>query len=100
MWSRRNAAPVLFLQINGVDAGDLLQKLVKFDYWHRTKKASEAKFKFRNDDRKLLEDPRFLPNSQWSFRYGFLNDISKIIPMQIRNVEPDYASAMYFSPPA
>lgn len=90
-WSRRNFAPVLFLSINNTPADDLLGRLTKFEY-HRTKgKVATAKWTFRNDDRKLLEDRRLLPNTDWEYRFGFYNDMSRILHGLVREVEPDYS---------
>lgn len=99
-WSRRNFAPVIFLSIDPTGhndpgsakaADDLLRQLIDFSHKRHLAKAAETHFKFRNDDRKLLDDPRLLPNTLWQFRFGFLNDISPIINGYIRNLEPVYA---------
>lgn len=95
-WSRRNFAPVLFLSIeqNGVfkDAGDLLSQLLSFRCKENLGKATETKFLFRNDGLALAEDPRFLGNTVWRFRFGYFNDLSQIFLGVVRNVEPDYSS--------
>lgn len=90
MFNRRNFAPAIFLTIDGKQADDLLRFLVSFSHKKSLKKAGEAKFTFRNDDMKLMEDPRFLSNVQWRFRYGFFNDLSPIISGEVRQVEPSY----------
>lgn len=95
-WSRRNAAPVLFLSVEDrgsfKDASDLLDILISFQCKESLAKATETTLVFRNDDRNLAEDPRFLANSIWKFRFGYFNDLSPIMVGIVRNVEPDYSA--------
>ena len=90
-WSRRNFAPTVFLSIEGKTADDLLGKLISFSYKKTLDKAAETTMVFRNDERNLMSDKRFLANTNWSFRYGYFNDLSPIITGTIRNVQPVYA---------
>jgi hypothetical protein len=90
-WSRRNFAPAVLLNINGKDASDLLGQLTTFTHKRELAKSAESKFTFRNDTRRLLDDPRTFPNTTWTFRYGYLNDMSPIITGIVREVEPSYA---------
>lgn len=90
-WSRRNYAPVLYLFIEGKDASDLLKYCTKFTYKRSQDKAAETTFEFRNDNRKLLDDPRLFPNRKWQFRFGFYDDMSPIHSGVIRAVAPEYA---------
>jgi phage protein D len=89
-WTRRNFAPVLLLTINGQPASDLLAVCTSFNHKESTNKAAETKFTFRNDSRRLMDDPRLLPNTVWYFRFGYLNDMSPLLIAQVRNIEPDY----------
>lgn len=93
-WSRRNFAPVIFLSIeeNGVfkDADDLYGKMTSFKVKEQLTKATETHITFRNDDIELAEDPRFLANTVWKFRFGYYNDLSPIMVGIIRNIEPEY----------
>jgi len=94
-WNRRNFAPVLFISIeeNGVfkDAKDLYGKITSFKVKESLTKATETHITFRNDDRTLAEDPRFMGNTIWKFRFGYFNDLSPIMVGILRNVEPVYA---------
>jgi len=90
-WSRRNFAPVLFLEIEGKDASDLLRLCFKFSHKETMSKPAETTWEFRNDNRKLLDDPRLFPNRRWRFRFGFFDDMSPIIEGSIKEVAPEYA---------
>ncbi len=90
-WSRRNFAPVLFLSIDGQDCSDLLRITTSFNYKATTAKGAETKWVMRNDDRRLLDDPRTFTNKVWKFRFGFFNDLSPIITGIVREVSPVYA---------
>lgn len=90
MFTRRDTAPVFFLWVDGQPADDLRRRLSKANVKISTKKMLEAKLTMQNTDRTLLDDPRTFPNSRWSFRFGFLNNLSPIYTGLIRNVEPSY----------
>ena len=97
-WSRKNFAPVIFLSIelkpgSGVfePADDLLEVLMDFKHKEVLTKATETHFKFRNDNIELAEDPRFLGNTYWKFRFGYYDDLSPIMVGIVRSIEPDYA---------
>jgi phage protein D len=81
---------VLLLSIKGQPANDLLRITTSFSHKRTLAKSAETKFVFRNDDRKLLDDPRLLPNTTWEFRYGFFNDLSPVTLGMIREVAPVY----------
>lgn len=89
-FSRRNFAPALYLYVDGQPANDLLRQCVSFNYKKAVDKAAETKFVFRNDDRKLLDDPRTFLNVTWRFRFGFFYDMSPIIEAAVREVAPVY----------
>jgi hypothetical protein len=79
------------LDIGGKSASDLLQYCTSFSYKQSKAKAAETKLVFRNDDRKLLDDPRTFPNTAWLFRFGFFEDLSPITLAYVREVAPVYA---------
>ena len=91
MWSLANFSPILHLTIGGKDASDLLGVMTSFKLKLATKKAGEATFSFRDDDGLFLEDSRFFPNTEWSFRFGFVDDLSPVFKMLVRNFEPEFA---------
>ena len=98
-WSRKNFAPVLFLSCEEKDgsfksAEDILAVCTSFTVKDTLTKACETKFAFRNDDRLLAEDPRFLGNTRWRFRFGYYNELSPIMIGFVRNIEPNYDDKM------
>lgn len=92
LYSWRNYAPVLFLYVQGKPADDLLGLCTGFSFSKSVNRAAETRFSFVNPTRKLLEDPRLLPNQKWEFRFGFFNDLSPIHTAIIREVAPEYGS--------
>jgi phage protein D len=94
MWSRRNEFPLLLISANGEPAPQVVNACQKFEYWHRIAKASEVRVTLLNNSRKLLEDPALLPNAVWKIRFGFVDDLSPVLWMQVRNIEPDYGGKL------
>lgn len=93
MWSRNNRTPVLYASVRGVEVPEIRGLLTSFKIKFSVQKSAEATLTFRNDDLQLLDDSRFFPNTPWSIRFGFLEDLSPNLAMVVRNFEPKMADA-------
>lgn len=92
-WSRRNVAPVLYFEIDGKPANDLLRYVKSFTYKATVNKTTEVKIAMNNfATPSLLDDPRLGVNIQWRVRFGYTFDMSPILPLVVRGVEPTYGA--------
>src|ERR1051326_4702267 len=85
------AYPLVVLRIEGKAADDIIERMVNFRYEDHFKKADVCSWEISDPNGDLIDDPRFEPDTEWEFRFGYPGDISDKVTHRVKYYEPVYA---------